>query len=205
VDLTVLSEPEGVELQLRAYGADALSRLHEVEAEARRCLGADLCGVDGESLADVVGRLLLGAGRTTATAESCTAGLLGAALTRAPGSSGWFRGGLIVYDDGLKVRLAGVSPEALRGHGAVSEEVARELAASARRLCDADFGLGLSGVAGPGGGSPEKPVGRVHVAIQDEGESHHWERTFAGDREAVRLRAVAFTLDRLRRLLLELP
>jgi PncC family amidohydrolase len=152
-----------------------------------------------------VGRLLVAARQTTATAESCTGGLLGAALTRVPGSSGWYRGGWIVYEDALKTELTGVPSETVERHGAVSEAVARELAASARRLCGADFGLGLTGIAGPGGGSPAKPLGLVHLAIQDSDQCRHWHRTLAGDREAVRLRAVAFALDRLRRLLIGAP
>jgi len=97
-----------------------------------------------------------------ATAESCTAGLLGARLTEVPGSSAWYRGGLIVYDDRLKQSLAGVAADTLQRHGAVSECVARELAAGARRRCEADIGVGITGVAGPGGGNEEKPVGLVH-------------------------------------------
>jgi nicotinamide-nucleotide amidase len=157
--------------------------------------------VSAEAIA--VGDLLRRRGRTVATCESCTAGLLGAELTRVPGSSAWYRGGLIVYADDLKERLAGVSRELLREQGAVSEAVARELARAARELCRADLGIGVTGIAGPGGGSATRPVGRVHLAIADGGRDRHWQLDLAGDRDAIRCRAVSEALERLRQLLEE--
>jgi nicotinamide-nucleotide amidase len=106
------------------------------------------------------------AGLTLAAGESCTGGLLTAALTAFAGSSDVVRGGLVTYADELKLSLAGVRGDVLRTHGAVSAEVARALAAGARRVCDADVGVGITGVAGPGGGSPGKPVGLVFVAVE---------------------------------------
>jgi nicotinamide-nucleotide amidase len=206
VDVTVLSGADGLELHVLARGRDRVAvdaRLRQFEREARRRLGSDLFGVDDDRLGPVVGALLLERRRSIATAESCTAGLLGASLTAVPGSSAWYRGGLIVYDDELKQSLAGVSAESLARDGAVSECVARELAAGARDRCGADIGVGITGVAGPGGGSPDKPVGLVHLSIHDGAESLHWELRSIGDRDMIRRRAVLTALDRLRRRLLE--
>jgi nicotinamide-nucleotide amidase len=206
VDVTVLGGVEGLELHLRARGrdaADVAEKLRAFEGEARRRLGNDLFGVDDDRLPAVVGALLLARGRTVATAESCTAGLLGAALTSVPGSSAWYRGGVVAYQNGLKQSLAGVGADTLATHGAVSQAVARELAAGARERCGADVGVGLTGIAGPGGGSPDKPVGLVHLAIQDGPDGLHWKVRLIGDRESVRGRAVVVALDRLRRRLLE--
>jgi nicotinamide-nucleotide amidase len=129
--------------------------------------------------------------------------MLGAVLTSVAGASSWYRGGVIVYDDALKHSLAGVSETTLSTHGAVSMEVASELAAGIRIRCSADIGIGITGIAGPGGGSADKPVGLVHLAIDDDGGTLNRELRLAGDRESVRRRAVAVALDRLRRRLLE--
>ena len=135
-----------------------------------------------------------------ATAESCTAGLLAATLTAVAGSSRWFRGGLVVYSDDLKVSLADVGAETLEAHGSVSEEVARSLAQGARRRCGADYGIGITGIAGPGGATEEKPVGLVHVAIAGgESRAEHWRLQQIGGRDLIRRRTVVFALDRLRR------
>jgi nicotinamide-nucleotide amidase len=206
LDVTVLGGIEGLELHARARGrdaADVAEKLQSFESEVRRRLGKDLFGGGDDRLSSVVGALLLERGRTVATAESCTAGLLGAALTSVPGSSAWYRGGLVVYENELKRSLAGVHADTLASEGAVSERVARELAAGARERCGAEVGVGLTGIAGPGGGSPDKPVGLIHLAIQDGTDSLHWKLRLIGDRETVRARAVVVALDRLRRRLLE--
>ncbi len=200
--LTILAGVRGIELHAVATGGDrpeAEARLAAFDASIRERLGADLFGTDDDTLAAAVGRALVARGRTVATAESCTAGLLAAALTSVPGSSAWYRGGLVVYQDDLKVRLADVEAATIEGHGAVSAEVAAALAAGARRRCAADVGVGITGIAGPGGGSDDKPVGLVHLAIEDaDGEFADIFR-FPGDRRAVRARTVAWALDRLRR------
>ena len=134
---------------------------------------------------------------TLATAESCTGGLVGAALTSVPGASVWYRGGLVVYSNDLKVRLAGVDPGVLEKEGAVSPAVARALARGARTRCNADLGIGITGVAGPGGGTGEKPVGTVCLALAAEGELFDWTVAFQGDRDAVRSAAVEFALNRI--------
>jgi nicotinamide-nucleotide amidase len=203
LSVTILSGPEGLELHLRIYGDDETAtetRLREMSTELCARLGDDVYGADDDTLATVVGRLLAGRGWTLASAESCTAGLLGAAITDVPGSSAWYRGGFVCYDNELKQSLAGVEASTLERHGAVSEEVARELARGARERCGADVGVGITGIAGPDGGTAEKPVGLVHVAIDfRDGHSIHRRCRFGGDRETVRRRTVTEVLDRLRR------
>jgi nicotinamide-nucleotide amidase len=156
---------------------------------------------DDAALARAVGELLRRCGRTVATCESCTAGLVAAELTRVPGSSAWYRGGLVVYADDLKQELAGVAPRLLREQGAVSEAVARELARAARARCRADVGIGVTGLAGPGGATAAKPIGRVHLAIADAAAERHWQLDLAGDRDAIRRRTVVEALEHLRRFL----
>ena len=202
--VTILAGVEGIELQLRAAGADSAAAQHRLDDLDRRMsglLGEDLYGRDDEDLPGVVGRLLASAGATLATAESCTAGLLAGAVTRTPGSSAWFRGGLVVYADRLKRDLAGVDEQLLRDHGAVSEPVARALAEGVRIRCGADYGVGVTGLAGPGGGSEAKPIGLVHLAVAREQGISHWAMRMIGDREMIRRRTVTAALDRLRRLL----
>ena len=204
-ETTILASSGSVELVLTARGADvaeARARCGALAGAMRARLGIDVYGVDDESLALVVSRLLVARGATVALAESCTGGLLGAALTDVPGASAWFRGGLLCYANDLKTSLAGVPDELLRAHGAVSEPVARALAAGARRVCSADFGLGVTGVAGPEGGTADKPVGTVHVALADAGDGRALRLDWPGDRALIRRRAVTVALDLLRRRLL---
>lgn len=204
LSVTILAHPGQLELHLRAIDAGAAGRIDEVEAEVRERLGAAVYGVDDDTLPGVVGAALATRRETVGTAESCTAGLIAAALTDAPGSSEWFQGALVVYNDELKMSLAGVSGETLTRHGAVSEAVARELAAGARGKTGADWGIGVTGIAGPGGGSAEKPVGTVHIGIagrENEGDVSHRLHRFHGDRDQIRRRTVNAALDGLRRLL----
>jgi len=204
-ETTILASSGSVELVVTAKGhdpADARARCDALTAAMRERLGADVYGVDDESLAVVVSRLLMARAATVALAESCTGGLLGATLTDVPGASAWFRGGLVCYANDLKTALAGVPADLLKTHGAVSEPVARALAAGARTICSATFGLGITGVAGPDGGTADKPVGTVHVALADEGEGRAVKLDWPGDRSLIRRRAVTVALDLLRRRLL---
>lgn len=198
--VTILAGVRGIELHVVATGVDeaeARRRLEAVEAEIVARTAPDLYGRDDDTLAAVAGEALLARGWTVAVAESCTGGLLGGELTSVPGSSRWFRGGLLVYTDELKVALAGVDRRTIEEHGAVSEPVACELARGARSRCASDVGIGVTGIAGPGGGTDRKPVGLVHVAIVDPAGETCEAFRFPGDREAVRARTVAWALDRL--------
>jgi nicotinamide-nucleotide amidase len=202
VSVNVLASPAAVEILLQVEGGterERAARLEEMDRMLSERLGRDLLGRDDETLASVVGRLLQARGRTLATAESCTAGLLSGELTRVPGSSAWFPGGVVVYSNESKVVLAGVDRGTLEAHGAVSAEVARELADGARRACGSDVGVAVTGIAGPGGGTEEKPVGTVHVAVSDADGWTGRRLRLTGDRDLVRRRSVTAALDLVRR------
>ena len=157
---------------------------------------------DDRSLAAIVGHLLVRRRETFAIAESCTGGLLAAETTKVPGSSRWFRGGWVVYSDELKRQLAGIDRAILERHGAVSEPVARLLAEAVRERCGADWGIGITGIAGPDGGTRAKPVGLVHVGLASRFATSHWRTVRPGDREGVRRGSVNFAFERLRRALI---
>ena len=157
-----------------------------------------------DTLESVVGDLLRAAGATLTAAESCTGGLFSQRITAVPGSSDYFLGAAVTYSNELKTRLVGVPPEMLAGHGAVSEPVARAMAEGVRRSLGSDWGVGITGVAGPGGGSAEKPVGTVHLAVAGprDGEVEHRQLRLPGDRDRVRRFAAQIALEMLRRRLL---
>jgi len=207
-ELTILARSTGIELVLRVEGAtrgDAASRLQTLDEEISARLADDLFGRDDDTLASVVGAALGARASTLATAESCTAGLLAATLTEVPGASAWYRGGLVTYANDLKNALAGVALETLSRSGAVSAETARELARGARERLGADYGIGITGIAGPTGGTPDKPVGLVYVAVADARGIVDFRLLLPGDRDLVRRRAVSLALDRLRRRILGPP
>ena len=181
--------------------------LNRVTKAVEERLGLLVFGRGTMTLQETVGRLLQKAGHTVATAESCTGGLVARLLTDLPGASSYFRGGWIVYADALKEHELGVSASVLAAHGAVSEQTVRLLAAHAARKAQTDYALAVSGVAGPDGGSPEKPVGTVWIALAAGGEAGDRvtaERfQFPGDRDMVRDRAAKAALNMLRLHLLE--
>ncbi len=210
--ITILAKPGEIRLEMTATGTEG-ERRERLAAMQRRLaeLAGDAVYTDreGDTLESVVGDLLRRAGRTLTAAESCTGGLLAERLTRVPGSSDYFLGGAVVYTDALKTQLLGVSEELLAAHGAVSEPVARAMAEGVRRALGSDYGVGITGVAGPGGGSAEKPVGTVHLAVAGPGAGTepgtavvHRQVRFPGDRERVRWQSSQLALEMLRRLLL---
>jgi nicotinamide-nucleotide amidase len=151
-----------------------------------------------DTLAAALGRRLLARGETVATAESCTGGLIAAALTDIAGSSDWFGYGFVTYSNDAKRQLLGVSPATLDAVGAVSERTVREMCAGALAVAGADWAVAVSGIAGPGGGSPDKPVGTVWFGLaRADGAGRAFQRRFDGDRAAVREQTVACALSAL--------
>ena len=209
-NLAVLASPGDIKVYYRAVGTpdERRSRLGPMGAELRRLLGEDAVYSDDEAdgLEQVVGRLLTEAGRTLVTAESCTGGLIAQRLTAVPGSSAYFEGGVVTYSNRLKMELLGVSEEMLGRHGAVSEPVARAMALGARDRYGTDHAISVTGIAGPGGGTEEKPVGLVHLGLAGPGESfeeiEHRQVQFPGDRDQVRQMTGQFVLELLRRRLI---
>ncbi|HEU0076333.1 MAG TPA: CinA family nicotinamide mononucleotide deamidase-related protein, partial [Longimicrobiaceae bacterium] len=195
-----------IQARLTVSGApddDLEGRLDALEARVRERLGTHLYAVGDEGMEETVGRLLRERGVTLAVAESCTGGLIGHRLTEVPGSSEYFLMGVVSYSNDAKERLLGVRPETLRGSGAVSTQAAEEMAAGIRRLSGADLGLATTGIAGPGGGTPDKPVGTVCVALAWEGGS--WSRRYdlgERSRDWVKGMTAQTALDRVRRWLL---
>jgi nicotinamide-nucleotide amidase len=194
-----------VRLRITARAAtpeEAKRKIDPVAQEILSRLGDYFFGEDNETLEGAVGRLLGQKGATLALAESCTGGLLAKRLTDAPGSSAYFGEGLVTYSNESKERLLGVPHETLMEHGAVSEPVAKAMAEGARKNAEADYGLSVTGVAGPDGGTQEKPVGLVFVGLSDAGETFA-ERldltAFARSREAIRERSANRAFDLLRR------
>ena len=161
--------------------------------------GADMAGdhvVYGMTGAALLGRLLRSSGKTLAVAESCTGGLLAGAVTAVPGSSEYFLGGVVAYHNAVKTRLLGVASALIESHGAVSAEVAAEMAQGALKRFCADVSIAVTGVAGPGGGSRAKPVGTVWIAVAVRGEGVRYSHRFrfSGDRGKIRREAVRSSL-----------
>ena len=148
---------------------------------------------------DIVGRLLRQQKATLTTAESCTGGLIGHRITSVSGSSTYYLGGVVAYSNEVKVRELGVSADTLDRHGAVSEEVARQMAVGVRKRFNSDYGLSVTGVAGPTGGTPDKPVGLVYMAVADETRSWVRRHSWASDRDIVKTWSSQMALDLLRR------
>ena len=212
--VTLLANPENI--HVRRWIAFLIRRGHELtvvtdydatdpssRAQARALhetllAGAPVFSTDGRTVDAIVADLLLGARHTVAVAESCTGGLLGARLTDRPGSSGYFPGGIISYADAAKTDLLRVPATTLETQGAVSADVARAMAEGARTVMGATYGIGVTGIAGPEGGSPDKPVGLVFIACSGLERVLVRRHVFPGDRASVRTWAVTAALHLLR-------
>ena len=151
----------------------------------------------------MTGNCLLRRKATVAVAESCTGGLLAQRLTSVSGSSAYFLGGVVCYSNAVKVDWLGVPPEVLETHGAVSPTVAQALAEGIRRRAESTFGVGITGIAGPTGGTSEKPVGLVYIALADASRTQVLKRRYPGERKTIRRQATQSALDMLRRSLLK--
>ena len=206
VETTILAgNPGEVQLHLRSRGESqeaAQKRVDSLAAALEEEFTDAVFSAQGESLEQIVGFYLEMRGATLAVAESCTGGLLAERITSIPGSSRYFVGGAVVYDNGLKTSLAGVPPLLLAEHGAVSSQVATALAEGIRERCKATLGIGITGIAGPGGGTEQKPVGLVYTALADGAKTEVAERKFFGDRDRIRQWATQQALDMVRRKLM---
>ncbi len=201
---TILASPGEIQLHLRATGnsePEARQALNDLTARLEVALGDHIFSQDGQTLEEVVGMHLTVKGKTLAAAESCTGGLLAERLTRVPGSSRYFLGGLVAYHDQVKTQFLEVPKTVLESCGAVSGETARILAESVRRRFGSDLGISVTGVAGPSGGTPAKPVGLVYLALAEGGgrPAEVVERRYPGTRERIRLQASQTALDMIRR------
>jgi nicotinamide-nucleotide amidase len=176
----------------------------ELAESFRSALGAAIFSEDDRPVEELVLALARECGLSLAAAESCTGGLVAARLTSVPGSSDVFRGGVVAYDNEVKHAQLGVSEETLAVHGAVSAETASAMALGARESLGVDVAVSVTGIAGPGGGTPEKPVGLVFLNASGPGAELERELNLPGDREAVRRRATAAALHLLRELLTQI-
>jgi nicotinamide-nucleotide amidase len=202
VDTTILAGPGEIQLHLRtqAQSSEAAdqrldSLVGKIEDELGDCVYSD----NGDSLEQIVSYYLQMRNATLAVAESCTGGLVAERLTSVSGSSRYFLGGAVVYSNALKTEMADVPEDLIDVYGAVSEQVARALAEGIRKRCGSSLGLGITGVAGPTGGTAEKPVGLVFHALASENGTEVVKRNFPGDRARVRWFASQQALDMVRR------
>ena len=205
VETTILAGAGEVELNFKTRAATqeaAQLRVDEVAGLVEDELDDAVYSRNGESLEQIVGYWLQMRGATLAVAESCTGGLLAERITSISGSSRYFLGGAIVYSNQLKTELAGVPAEMIERHGAVSREVAAALAEGIRYRCEATLGVGITGVAGPTGGTQEKPVGLVFHAVASDRGTEVVQRNFPGDRKRIRRFASTMALDMVRRKLM---
>ena len=202
VQTTILTAPGEIQLHLRSWSSDhaaAERMLDELIERISFALGENVFTSNGQSLEEIVAHEMTLNQATVATAESCTGGLLAERLTRVPGSSSYFLGGVVCYSNDLKIAWTDVPAELIESKGAVSPEVAQALAQGIRRRVGATLGIGITGIAGPSGGSPEKPVGLVYIALADANGSRDRTLRFPGDRERIRWHASQAALDMLRR------
>ncbi|HEY4054822.1 MAG TPA: competence/damage-inducible protein A [Terriglobales bacterium] len=205
VNTTILAGPGEIQLHLRMQAASpeaAQKRVDELVEKIEDELGDCVYSDNGESLEQIVSYYLQMRNSTLAVAESCTGGLLAERLTSVSGSSRYFIGGAVVYSNELKVHLADVPQDLIDDFGAVSEQVAKALAEGIRKRCGTTLGLGITGVAGPTGGTAEKPVGLVFHALASENGTEIIKRNFSGDRARIRWFASQQALDMIRRKLM---
>lgn len=206
VKLAYLPSPMAVRLRLSAIGTDKAELEKMVEAEVaklQQIIPEAIYGYGNETLAEAIGKLLLAQGKTLGAAESCTGGFISHLVTSVPGCSAWYKGSVTAYANEVKQNVLGVQPETLGKFGAVSEETAREMVAGAREVLNCDFAVATTGIAGPDGGTPEKPVGTVWIAVAGPNEIATQKFVFGDNRERNILRSGQTALQFLRRVILE--
>ena len=202
--VTILASSGHIEIHLHADGSesDARATIATREAELHEIFGKRIFGYDDDTLESAIGALLRERNQTLATAESCTGGLLGSRITDVPGSSAYYLGGAVCYTATAKTAIAGVDPALIAQHGEVSEEVAVALARGIRERFSSTWGVGITGIAGPTGGTPEKPVGTVHIAVSGPDGETHRKLLWQGPRTIVKWYSTQQALDLLRRAVL---
>ena len=208
IDVTILAARGAIDLLLSTNAASPEAAAAILELEARRAaaiLGDDVYSTDGEPIELVVGRLLKDRGWRLAAAESCTGGLVLKRLTDFAGSSDYVEGGVVSYSNAMKTSLLGVAPQVIDAEGAVSETVAAQMAAGVRKMTGAQVGIGITGIAGPGGGSDLKPVGTVMIAVETPDTRVVRTKRYSGGRDLVRDLSSHAALDIVRRLLMGRP
>jgi nicotinamide-nucleotide amidase len=191
-----------VTLRITAKSDDvqkAKKMIDDIEASLRKIFGEYIFGVDDDTMESIVLNLLKDKGFTLSTAESCTGGLLSEKITSIPGASEVFKFGAITYSNESKENILGVSGEIIRRHGAVSEETAREMAMNVKNISKTDYGLSITGIAGPSGGTIAKPVGLVYIGLAYKDEIYVKKLISNGNRDKVRLNSAMHALDMLRR------
>ena len=209
ISLAYLPDPlNGVKLRLSVYGGNRTAQESEISRkvdELRAIIGDYIYSEQEDTLAACVGRMLTAAGKTVSSAESCTGGTISSLFTSVPGSSAYFLGSVTSYANSVKMGVLGVPQETLDQYGAVSSETVKAMAEGVRRITGSDFAVSTSGVAGPGGGTAEKPVGTVWVGVASAKGTETFRVQYNSDRKRNIERFSAFTLNKLReRLLIEL-
>ena len=202
---TILFNRSEIEIHLTAQGKteqEAELLLDGLAGQIEERLGEAVFAFRGETMEEIVGLRLAVNGFTLAVAESCTGGLIAERLTEVPGSSNYFREGVVTYSNEAKVRLLGVPADLIGEYGAVSAPVAEAMAEGVRERAETDFGLAVTGIAGPSGGTEDKPVGLVYIALADDAHTEHRKLLLPGDRQLIRWRASQAALDLLRRRLI---
>jgi nicotinamide-nucleotide amidase len=205
VETTILAGAGEIQLHLRCrkeLQGDAEARVEELAGRIEDELGDAIFSRKGETIEQIVSYLLQMRSMTLAVAESCTGGLLAERITSLSGSSRYFLGGAVVYSNELKIQFANVPKALIDRHGAVSREVAAAMAEGIRKRCVSSYGIGITGVAGPSGGTEQKPVGLVYIALAGEEGTQVVERNFPGDRQRIRQFSTLQALEMIRRALL---
>ena len=206
VETSILFNRSEIEIHLAAKAndiAEADAILEELAAKIVEKLGVAVFATNGELMEEIVGKLLTTSGKTLAVAESCTGGLIGERLTDVTGASAYFVEGAIVYSNEAKIRTLGVAPEIIEKFGAVSAECAEAMAKKIREKAVTDFGISVTGIAGPDGGSEEKPIGTIFIGYADEAQIKSIKMLLPGDRYLIRWRTSSAALDYLRRQILK--
>jgi len=202
VKLAYLPAHGVIKLRLTSAGDDAELVRRTVDEQVRKLYGIIpdvIYGEDEVTLEEAVGKLLLDNNMTVSTAESCTGGKIASMITTVPGSSAWFMGSVVAYDNSFKTGVLGVDPAIISRHGAVSEETVRAMADGMRRLASTDYAVAVTGIAGPTGGTPEKPVGTVWIAVASARGIVAEKHRFADDRQVNILRSASTALNLLRK------